>query len=134
MLNIKNLVGVNHEQMRNLKKVGVTSFEKLLEATTSKKDREILAKMTDIHEELILMWANHADLTRVKGIAGVYADLLEAIGVDTVVELAKRNPDHLYELMLKANNELRFVKRLPSLTQVDEWITQASRFNRKLKY
>jgi predicted flap endonuclease-1-like 5' DNA nuclease len=80
------------------------------------------------------MWANHADLTRVKGIAGVYADLLEAIGVDTVVELAKRNPDHLYELMLKANNELRFVKRLPSLTQVDEWITQASRFNRKLKY
>jgi hypothetical protein len=51
-----------------------------------------------------------------------------------VIELAKRNPDHLYELMLKANNELRFVKRLPSLTQVDEWITQASRFNRKLKY
>jgi predicted RecB family nuclease len=40
MLNIKNLVGVNHEQMRNLKKVGVTSFEKLLEATSSKKDRE----------------------------------------------------------------------------------------------
>jgi predicted flap endonuclease-1-like 5' DNA nuclease len=134
MLNIKNLVGVNHEQMRNLKKVGVTSFEKLLEATSSKKDREILAKMTDIHEELILMWANQADLTRVKGIAGVYADLLEAIGVDTVIELAKRNPDRLYELMLKANNELRFVKRLPSLTQVDEWITQASRFNRKLKY
>lgn len=134
MLNIKNLAGLTLEHKRNLNKAGVTSFEKLLEATTTKKDREQLAKKTNIHEELILMWANHADLARIKGIAGHYADLLEAVGVDTVVELAKRNPDHLYELMIKVNNELRFVKRLPSVTQVEEWITQAGRFNRKLRY
>jgi predicted flap endonuclease-1-like 5' DNA nuclease len=134
MLNIKNLAGLTLEHKRNLNKAGVTSFEKLLEATTTKKDREELAKKTKIHEELILMWANHADLARIKGIAGHYADLLEAVGVDTVIELAKRNPDHLYELMIKVNNELRFVKRLPSVTQVEEWITQAGRFNRKLRY
>lgn len=134
MPNIKSLAGLTSEQMRHLKNVGVTSFEKLLEATTTKKDREQLAEKTKIHEELILMWANHADLARIKGIAGHYADLLEAVGVDTVVELAKRNPDHLYGLMIKVNNELRFVKRLPSITQVEDWITQAGRFNRKLKY
>jgi predicted flap endonuclease-1-like 5' DNA nuclease len=134
MLNIKHLAGLTLEHKRYLEKAGVTSFEKLLEATTTKKDSEALAKKTNIHEELILMWANHADLARIKGIAGHYADLLEAVGVDTVVELAKRNPDHLYELMIKVNNEVRLVKRLPSVTQVEEWITQAGRFNRKLRY
>ena len=134
MLTIKNLAGLTPIQYRELKKAGVTSFEKLLEATTTKKARHDLAEKTKIHEELILMWANHADLARIKGIAGRYADLLEHIGVDTVIELAKRNPDHLYEMMIKVNNQLQFVKRLPSVTQVEKWITEAMRLTRKLKY
>jgi predicted RecB family nuclease len=134
MLTIKNLAGLTPIQYRELKKAGVTSFEKLLEATTTKKARHDLAEKTKIHEELILMWANHADLARIKGIAGRYADILEHIGVDTVIELAKRNPDHLYEMMIKVNNQLQFVKRLPSVTQVEKWITEAMRLTRKLKY
>ena len=134
MLNIKNLAGLTPQQFQELKKAGVTSFEKFLEATTTKQARMDLSKKTNIHEELILMWANHADLSRIKGIAGRYADLLEHIGVDTVVELAKRNPDHLFEMMTKVNNELAFVKRLPSVTQVETWITEAMHLTRKLKY
>jgi predicted RecB family nuclease len=134
MLTIRNLAGLTPIHYRELKKAGVTSFEKLLEATTTKQARHDLAEKTKIHEELILMWANHADLARIKGIAGRYADLLEHIGVDTVVELAKRNPDHLYEMMIKVNNQLQFVKRLPSVTQVEKWITEAMRLTRKLKY
>ena len=134
MLTIKNLAGLTPQQFQELKKAGVTSFEKFLEATTTKQARMDLAKKTNIHEELILMWANHADLARIKGIAGRYADLLEHIGVDTVVELAKRNPDHLFEMMTKVNNELAFVKRLPSVTQVETWITEAMHLTRKLKY
>jgi hypothetical protein len=38
-----------------------------------------------------LTWVNHADLYRIKGVAGQYAELLEVAGVDTVPELARRS-------------------------------------------
>jgi len=46
------------------------------------------AKTDGISEALILKWLNHADLFRIRGVAGQYAELLEAAGVDTVAELA----------------------------------------------
>ena len=55
-----------------------------------KKGRAELAEKTGISEKLILKWPNHADPVRIKGIAGEYAELLEAAGVDTVPELAMR--------------------------------------------
>ena len=46
-----------------------------------------MAEATEIDEKLILKWVNHADLFRIKGVAGQFAELLEASGVDTVKEL-----------------------------------------------
>jgi len=46
------------------------------------------AKTDGISEALILKWVHHADLFRIRGVAGQYVELLEAAGVDTVVELA----------------------------------------------
>jgi len=44
-----------------------------------------------------LEWVNLADLYRIKGVGEEYSDLLEEAGVDTVVELAQRNPENLHE-------------------------------------
>jgi hypothetical protein len=42
-------------------------------------------------------------LCRIDGVGSEYADLLEAAGVDTVVELAPRNPANLTEQLGQAN-------------------------------
>ena len=66
----------------------------------------VLAEKSGISEKLLLEWVNHADLCRLDGVAGEYADLLEAAGVDSVPELAQRNAANL-SAALEHTNETK---------------------------
>jgi len=75
-----------------------------------------------------------ADLFRVDGIGEEYSDLLEASGVDTVVELSKRDPEHLHAKLLDVNGRRRLVRRPPALKMVEDWIAQAKKLPRAVEY
>ncbi len=117
-----------------LKKAGVNSIEKLLLMGSTRKGRSGIAANTGLSEEQILNWVNRADLSRVKGIGTQYADLLEAVGVDTVPELAQRNPQNLYDTLAVANTENKRVRALPPLLAVEDWIKQAKMLPRAVHY
>jgi predicted flap endonuclease-1-like 5' DNA nuclease len=74
------------------------------------------------------------DLFRIKGISEEYSELLEASGVNTVPELAGRNPEHLYKKIIEVNNEKKLVRRPPSESMVASWIEQAKKLPRKVEY
>jgi hypothetical protein len=63
-----------------------------------------------------------------------YSDLLEEAGVDTVVELAQRNHENLYNRMLQVNEEKNLVNRTPWLSSVKSWVEQAKALPRKVEY
>jgi len=69
--------------------------------------------------------ADNADLQRMTGIGSTWALLLKTAGVETVRELARRNPEHLYEKLRQVNEQEHVVELLPSLEQVTDWIRQA---------
>jgi len=75
-----------------------------------------------------------ADLFRIKGVAEEYADLLEAAGVDTVVELAQRNPEHLHQKLQEVYEEHKLVRRVPAQGEVGAWIEQAKALPRVVTY
>jgi hypothetical protein len=81
-----------------------------------------------------LTWVNHADLYRIKGVAGQYAELLEAAGVDTVPELALRNAGNLVEQMETVNKRRNLVNRRPNETEVYGWIEEAKTLPRQVNY
>src|SRR5512135_2645582 len=87
--------GVGPVHAATLAEHGITTTDDLLERGAQPAGRAALAEATGISPSLILEWVNHADLFRIRGVAGQYADLLEEAGVDTVVELSRRNPDNL---------------------------------------
>jgi predicted flap endonuclease-1-like 5' DNA nuclease len=93
-----------------------------------------LAKETGISGDLILEWVNHADLYRIKGVAEEYSDLLEEAGVDTVPELAQRNPENLYAKLVEVNDMKKLVRQLPSQRQVADWVEQAKALPRQIHY
>jgi Domain of unknown function (DUF4332) len=64
-------------------------------------------------------------LMRIRGIGEEYSELLERAGVDTVKELRNRNPNNLYEAMAQANESLKLVRRLPTLSDVEGWVKEA---------
>ena len=132
---IIDIEGIGPHYKRALKeKAGITTTEALLEAAATPAQREELAAGTGIGSKLILEWANLADLFRIKGVGEEYSDLLEEAGVDTVVELAQRNPENLCAALQKANEDKLLVRRLPALKQVQSWVAQAKSLPRVLTY
>lgn len=134
MSKLSIIEGIGEIYETKLEAVGIKSMEALLEACATKKGRADLAEKADISEKLILKWANHADLARINGIGGEYAELLEASGVDTVPELANRNAANLYQKMVEINEKKALVRRLPTEAQVADWIKQAGALPRVLQY
>ena len=126
--------GIGPSYAAKLREAGVRSTSVLLAKGATPQGRKEIAEKTGIGESLILRWVNHADLLRIKGVAGQYAELLEAAGVDTVVELAQRNPDNLHRTLVAANEEQKRVRKLPTLKESEAWVKQAKRLPRAIKY
>ncbi len=134
MAKLEYVEGIGPVYSGKLKEAGIPTTEALLEAGKTRAGREALAQKADISPKLILEWVNHADLMRVIGVGSEYADLLEAAGVDTVVELATRVPANLTPRMQEVNADKKLVRRLPSLSMVTDWIRQAKDLPRVVEY
>ena len=59
---------------------------------------------------------------------------MEAAGVDTVVELAKRNAENLLAKIMEVNAAKKLVRRVPTLSQIEKWIEQAKQLPRAIHY
>ena len=125
MTRLGYIEGIGDAHAQKLKETGVKSIEDLLEKAASAQDRQELAMQSGIHVGTLLRWVNHADLFRIKGIGVGYAELLEAAGVDSSIELARRSSEKLYQRMLEVNQAQKLVRKLPTEFQLDQWIHQA---------
>ena len=134
MAKLIEVEGIGEAYAQKLKAAGVGSVEALLKVGATPKGRQELAEKTGVSEKLILEWVNHADLFRIKGIGSEYSDLLEAAGVDTVVELAQRNADSLYQKLVSVNEAKKLVRKLPTASQVADWVRQAKGLPRIVTY
>lgn len=132
MAKLDEIEGIGEVSLGKLNEAGVESIEQLLEDYCGKKARTELAATTGISEKLILNWVNKADLCRVKGVSTQYADLLEHAGVDTIPELAQRNAENLTAQILKTNEEKKLVRKVPTESQVQDWVAQAKEMPRKI--
>ena len=131
---IEDVEGIGPVYGEKLRAVGISAVDKLLELGATKSGRSSLAKETGISEKEILTWVNHADLFRIAGVGPQFAELLEAAGVDTVKELRNRNAENLYSKIGEVNEEKKLVRRLPSLSQVEEMIELAGTLDPKVTH
>jgi hypothetical protein len=131
---IETIEGIGPTYGTKLKAIGIRYVADLLEAGCSRKGREVLVEKTGIPSSLILKWVNMADLMRISGVGEEYSELLECAGVDTVKELRNRNPEHLYQAMLQANELRKLVRRTPHLTEVQSWVSQAKQLDPVMTY
>lgn len=104
---------------------GVKDTDTLLEKGGTKAGRKALAEATELSESRILTFVNMADLFRISGVAGEYAELLVCAGVDTVKELATRNAANLADKLAEVNAEKNLTRKVPTVGQVEGWVKQA---------
>ncbi|MFZ0788140.1 MAG: DUF4332 domain-containing protein [Chromatiaceae bacterium] len=131
---VKDLEGVTDELVAKLAERGIADNEQLVQAAATPAQRKELAGFCGCDTGDILHLVNRADLARIRGIGGVYSDLLEIAGVDTVKELATRRPDHLHARMIETNDRDKLTSKPPTLSMVQDWVGQAKNLKSKLSY
>ena len=131
---IEQIEGIGSVYGDRLVVVGVKTTDDLLEKAASKKGRTELSEKTGISESLILKWTNHADLFRIKGVAGQFSELLEAAGVDTVKEFRHRVAENLHPKLEEINKAKNLTGRVPSVKELSEMIEIAKTLEPKMTY
>jgi len=134
MTKLEEIEGVGPTYAEELRAAGVCSVEALLHAGATPMQREELEKKVQVGHNRILDWVNRADLMRVRGVGEEYSDLLEKAGVDTVAELARRNPENLHARLAEVNAARRLVRRMPSRGTVARWVEHARVLPRVVSY
>lgn len=131
---IVEIEGVGEAYARKLEEAGVHTTEDLLNRAATPSGRGELAEVTGISPKLILKWANHADLFRIKGVAGQFAELLEAAGVDTVKEFRHRVAANLQPKLVEVNEAKNLCNRVPSVAELEKMIAQAKELEPMISY
>lgn len=129
-----DIEGVGAAYAEKLAASGIVTTEQLLEKCAAPAGRKALAEETGISEKVVLRWANHADLFRVKGVGPQFAELLEAAGVDTVKELAHRNAENLAAKIVEVNAEKNLVNRVPVASEIQKMVDCAKELPGVLTY
>ncbi len=131
---VEQVEGIGEVYAAKLVAAGVKTTDDLLEKCAKKSGRAKLAEETGISEKLILKWTNHADLFRINGIAGQFAELLEAGGVDTVKEFRHRVAANLQPKLEEINAEKHLCGRVPSVAEIEKMIEQAKQLEPIITY
>ena len=134
MTRLTVIEGIGPAYYEKLIAADIRTIEQLLEHGATPAGRKAIVERSGISAERILDWVNRADLMRIEGIGEEYSDLLERAGVDTVKELAQRNPVNLQQRLSELNAKESLVRRLPSFPRVRGWVSQAKELPRKVFY
>jgi uncharacterized membrane protein HdeD (DUF308 family)/predicted flap endonuclease-1-like 5' DNA nuclease len=126
--------GLSPAEIEKLKAAEVTTAGSLLDAGATPAGRAALAAKTGIEPDRLLEYLNTLDLQRIKGVGVAYSWLLKRTGVDTVRELATRNPGNLTRALASTNATMGLVERLPVESEVADWVAQAKTLPPKLTY
>ena len=122
MNSIDSINGMTHTEATKLRRARVRTTVTFLQIASTRSGRALLTKETGITSPKLLHWATRAELMKIKNLGRDYADLLEAVGVESVADLKRRNPESLHEMMHNANQAKKIVDRMPSLKRVTNWI------------
>lgn len=131
---IEDIEGIGPAYAEKLAEADIKTTENLLELCCDAKGRKAVAEKTGLGESVILKWANMADLMRVSGIGGEFAELLKASGVDTIKELRTRNAENLAEKAKEINEQKSLTRVVPSADTVAKWIEQSKTIEPKITH
>ena len=131
---VSQIEGVGEVYAAKLEAAGIKTTDDLLAKCACPNGRAALEEERGINHKLILKWTNHADLMRINGIAGQFAELLEAAGVDTVKEFRHRVAANLQPKLVEVNDAKGLCNRVPAVSELEKMIDQAKELEIVVSY
>ncbi len=122
---VRKIAGIGPVVARKLATADIRTTDALLAACNGRRERRLLSERTGLPERQLQRFVNMADLMRIRGIGGDFAELLGASGVRTVRDLSRRRSVNLAAKMSTVNTDRNLSRRAPSASMVERWIAQA---------
>lgn len=124
-LHVSKLRGMDIPTRNKLKRQGITYAGQLLEAAGTRAARSALAARMKLEEPALRRLVWRSDLSRIKGIGAIFADMLEVVGIHNVAALRAQEPGALRAALAQLNATERFARRAPTVEEVTDWVNQA---------
>jgi hypothetical protein len=114
------------EEVALFERVGIDNTQALLEEGATPEGRQDIAARTGIDEAEIHHLTTIADLLRVPGITGSFANLIAATGIESVSHLSEQKPYQFALKLKEINTELQLLPTCPGATTVSQWVDEAA--------
>lgn len=123
---IEEIEGIGPGFGRRLREIGIKDTAKLLTTCLTDDGRQAVCRAADdLDDHTVRTWATMADLLRIPGIGGQWAELLWRCEVTNVQALARQNIAELLAKMKEVNEREHRVHELPGERRVEHWIAEA---------
>ncbi len=122
---IEEIEGIGKGYGKRLRSMDIATTADLLARSKTPEEREAIAETVKVEPFVVGKWVSMADLIRVPGIRGQFAELLEASGIKSVDHLALQSASILTKKMEEVNAVEHRTRINPTENMVTEWINSA---------
>ena len=122
---VESIEGIGSGFGSRLKADGISTTEALLDLVRTDDGVARVCKCVDLDENTVRNWGTMADLMRIKGLGGQWAELMWRAGVKNVQDLAGREITSLRTKMREINEAEHRVAELPGEKRVTRFIEEA---------
>lgn len=122
---IEEIEGIGKGYAQRLRKIGIETTLQLLGKITDPAMIPEIAGQVNKKEKVVRSWITMADLIRVPGIRGKFAERIAASGIHSVQQLAKQDAVELTHKITQMNTRENRNRTLPTLEMVTVWIAAA---------
>ncbi|NNF15105.1 MAG: DUF4332 domain-containing protein [Gammaproteobacteria bacterium] len=120
---LTNLVGMNDNHVNKLVGIGIESIDDLLAVARDQQQCEALADELQLEDFVINKWVRMAEFLRIPELSPQVAEFLVFAGVNSVDDLAQRNPESLAHKLEHVNSKEKRIADVPSRRQIENWLT-----------
>ena len=122
---IEKIEGIGEGFGKRLRADGIDTTEKLLALCATDDGVARVCQCVDLDENTVRNWGTMADLMRIKGLGGQWAELMWRAGVTSVQDLAGQEVAPLRARFREVNETEHRVAELPGENRVTKFITEA---------
>ena len=129
---IEKIEGIGEGFGSRLRADGIDTTEKLLDVCRTDDGVATVCQCVDLDENTVRNWATMADLMRINGLGGQWAELMWRAGVKSVQDLATRDVAPLRARFREVNEAEHRVAELPGEKRVTRFNDEAGHLEKKL--
>ncbi len=107
-------------------KFGINNVTDFLEKTATPDGRASVAEALKLEVKIIDKWTRMADFTRIAGVRGHFAELIEAAGLESIGHFAAQDSKELTDILIDVNSKSKHSRIDPTFEMVEDWVKKAS--------